>query len=119
MQLILHTAGSKVSTEFHIMIGEPYDWKVLYHETGGNYDMEEIQADPEVPEKLKSMLLNSLQYGQTYVKQIFPVGEYRFVLNGIKKSNRGLYNGDINFNVVGLPTTGNSFETSFELGRFI
>ena len=119
MQLILHTAGSKVSTELHIMIGEPYDWKVLYHETGGNYDMEEIQADPEVPEKLKSMLLNSLQYGQTYVKQIFPVGEYRFVLNGIKKSNGGLYNGDINFNVVGLPTTGNSFDTSFELGKFI
>ena len=119
MQLILHTAGSKVSTELHIMIGEPYDWKVLYHETGGNYDMEEIQADPEVPEKLKSMLLNSLQYGQTYVKQIFPVGEYRFVLNGIKKSNGELYNGDINFNVVGLPITGNSFDTSFELGKFI
>lgn len=119
MQLILHTAGSKVSTEFHIMIGEPYDWKVLYHETGGNYDMEEIQADPEVPDGLKTMLLSSLGPGQTYVKHFFPAGEYRFVLNGIKKSNGGLYNGDINFNVVGLPITGNSFDTAFELGTFI
>lgn len=119
MQLILHTAGSKVSTEFHIMQGEPYDWKVLYHETGGNYHMEEIQADPEVSEELKSMLLNSLWFGQTYVKRIFPAGEYRFVLNGIKKSNGGLYNGDLNFNVIGLPVTENSFDTAFDLGKFI
>ena len=107
MQLILHTAGSKVSTEFHIMQGEPYDWKVLYHETGGNYRMEEIQADPEVSEELKSMILNSLWAGQTYVKRIFPAGEYRFVLNGIKKSNGGLYNGDLNFNVIGQTVTEN------------
>lgn len=119
MQLILHTADSQVSTEFHIMQGEPYDWKVLYHETGGNYHMEEIQADPEVPEELKSMLLNSLLAGQTYVKRFFPAGEYRFVLNGIKKSNLGLYNGNLNFNVIGLPITGNSFDTALDLGKFI
>lgn len=118
MQLIFHTAGSKVSTEFHIMQGEPYDWKVLYHETGGNYHMEEIQADPEVSEELKSMLLNSLWFGQTYVKRIFPAGEYRFVLNGIKKSNGGLYNGDLNFNVIGQTVTENSFDTAFDLGSF-
>lgn len=118
MQLILHTAGSKVSTEFHIMQGEPYDWKVLYHETGGNYRMEEIQADPEVSEELKSMILNSLWAGQTYVKRIFPAGEYRFVLNGIKKSNGGLYNGDLNFNVIGQTVTENSFDTAFDLGSF-
>ena len=118
MQLIFHTAGSKVSTEFHIMQGEPYDWKVLYHETGGNYNMEEIQADPEVSEELKSMILNSLWAGQTYVKRIFPAGEYRFVLNGIKKSNGGLYNGDLNFNVIGQTVTENSFDTAFDLGSF-
>lgn len=118
MQLIFHTAGSKVSTEFHIMQGEPYDWKVLYHETGGNYNMEEIQADPEVSEELKSMILNSLWAGQTYVKRIFPAGEYRFVLNGIKKSNGGLYNGDLNFNVIGQAITENSFDTAFDLGSF-
>lgn len=111
MKLIIHTADSKVSTEFHIMQGEPYDWKVLYHETGGNYRMEEIQVDPEVSEELKSMLLNSLLAGQTYVKRLFPAGEYRFVLNGIKKSNGGLYNGALNFNVIGLPITGKSFDT--------
>ena len=118
MQLIFHTAGSKVSTEFHIMQGEPYDWKVLYHETGGNYNMEEIQADPEVSEELKSMILNSLWAGQTYVKRIFPAGEYRFVLNGIKKSNGGLYNGDLNFNVIGQAITENSFDTAFDLASF-
>lgn len=118
MKLIIHTADSKVSTEFHIMQGEPYDWKVLYHETGGNYRMEEIQADPEVSEELKSMLLNSLSAGQTYVKRLFPAGEYRFVLNGIKKSNGGLYNGSLNFNVIGLPITGKSFDTAFDLGTF-
>lgn len=118
MKLIIHTADSKVSTEFHIMQGEPYDWKVLYHETGGNYRMEEIQADPEVSEELKSMLLNSLLAGQTYVKRLFPAGEYRFVLNGIKKSNGGLYNGALNFNVIGLPITGKSFDTAFDLGTF-
>lgn len=118
MKLIIHTADSKVSTEFHIMQGEPYDWKVLYHETGGNYRMEEIQVDPEVSEELKSMLLNSLLAGQTYVKRLFPAGEYRFVLNGIKKSNGGLYNGALNFNVIGLPITGKSFDTAFDLGTF-
>lgn len=118
MKLIIHTADSKVSTEFHIMQGEPYDWKVLYHETGGNYRMEEIQVDPEVSEELKSMLLKSLLAGQTYVKRLFPAGEYRFVLNGIKKSNGGLYNGALNFNVIGLPITGKSFDTAFDLGTF-
>ena len=118
MKLIIHTADSNVSTEFHIMQGEPYDWKVLYHETGGNYRMEEIQVDPEVSEELKSMLLNSLLAGQTYVKRLFPAGEYRFVLNGIKKSNGGLYNGALNFNVIGLPITGKSFDTAFDLGTF-
>lgn len=118
MKLIIHTADSKVSTEFHIMQGEPYDWKVLYHETGGNYRMEEIQVDPEVSEELKSMLLNSLLAGQTYVKRLFPAGEYRFVLNGIKKSNGGLYNGALNFNVIGLPITGKSFDTAFDLETF-
>lgn len=119
MQLILHTACSKVSTEFHIMQGEPYDWKVLYHETGGNYNMEEIQADPEVSDELKSILLKSLMFGQTYIKRIFPTGEYRFVLNGIKKSNGGLFNGELNFNVIGLPIAENSFDSALELGKFI
>lgn len=97
MMILFHAAGSKRSTEIHIMQGTPYSWELFFHEIGSSLSREEIQADSDIPQSVKDTI--SLEH--TCVKRILPPGEYRIVMNCIKRTNGGADNGVFSFNVVG------------------
>lgn len=111
MQLTIHTAGSAVCTEIHIMQGEPYNWTVFHHDTGID-SFEEVDEDNEASQDVKDTIF----LGQTYIKKNLLPGEYRIVFNGIKKTNGGTHNGLIYVHILGKKVRGMSFENAYDLG---
>lgn len=114
IQLLLHTTGSEVCTEIHMMAGEPFDWKVLYHDAGNAIDLRKIWNDLDLPQYVK----DNIWAGQTCIKRIFEPGEYKLVFNGIKKTNGGKDNGPLHVNILGRKVKGQSFEDAYELGVY-
>lgn len=114
LQLLLHTTGSIVSTEIHMMIGKPFDWLVLYHDAGNAINLQEIWDDLDLPQQVKDNILA----GQTCIKKIFEPGEYKLVFNGIKKTNGGVDNGLLHVDVLGRKIKGQSFDDAYELGAY-
>lgn len=114
MQLLLHTTGSEVCTEIHIMRGEPFDWKVLYHDEGNALNLEEVWHDLDLPQYVK----DNIWAGQICIKRIFMPGKYRLVFNGIKKTNGGKDNGLLYVNILGRKVKGQSFNDVYELGHY-
>ena len=114
IQILLHTTGSEVCTEIHMMVGKPFDWKVLYHDAGDAIDLKEIWNDLDLPQNVK----NNIWAGQTCIKRIFEPGEYKLVFNAIKKTNGGLYNGPLHVNILGRKVKGQSFDDAYELGVY-
>lgn len=112
--LLVHSADSKTSTEVHIMQGEPYHWKVLYHERGSSLDYLAIKEDPDIPQEVKDKIYE----GQTCFKRIFEPGEYRLVFNAAKLTNGGVHNGLVCVNILPYWVQGTSFANAYELGTF-
>lgn len=112
--LLVHSADSKTSTEVHIMQGEPYHWKVLYHERGSSLDYLAIKEDPDIPQEVKDKIYER----QTCFKRIFEPGEYRFVFNAAKLTNGGVHNGLVCVNILPYWVQGTSFANAYELGTF-
>lgn len=98
MALLIHTTHSNVCTELHIMQGEPYDWKVLFHDIGID-TFDGIVDNPEYPQDLR----DNIYLGQTCIKIQLNSGVYKLVLNGIKKTNGGVKDGLIVLNLEGIP----------------
>lgn len=104
MQFLIDTVtDSTINAEFHIMQGEPYDWKVLYHDEGRyvSYDVDLQEWD-----------------GKTRWKKILGPGEYVFVFNGVKWGNAGQINGAFSLHLLGRIIKGASFDDSYELGHY-
>lgn len=104
-QLLIDTVtDSTVNTEFHIMQGSPYGWKVLYHDDGRDTSYDG----------------NNLEEWGGYVrwKKILGPGEYTFVFNGAKWGNAGQINGIISLRILGRKIKGISFDNPYELGYF-
>ena len=96
------------------MQGEPYHWKVLYHERGSSLDYLAIKEDPDIPQDVKDKIYE----GQTCFKRIFEPGEYRLVFNAAKLTNGGVHNGLVCVNILPYWVQGISFANAYELGTF-
>lgn len=94
MELLVNTDGSAVRTEIHVMVGEPYDWWVMFH----TIDFR-TQCDAVANRNSEESLPKNEQYSDFRIR-LMP-GKYKFVFNGYKLSNASKYNGIINVNIIG------------------
>lgn len=99
MELLVNTDGSAVTTEIHVMEGEPYDWWVMFHTIDFKTQCDAINSTPKLPLSVKESL--SIAHEYTDFKIRLMPGKYKFVFNGYKMTNGGKYNGLINVNIKG------------------